>query len=91
MATCSSSSRASRSTSSSHTQHVQWKLCYTNKRLASVVINALGPPHRVGHDTLTAVVCLSVRLSVRLSLCLSVRPVPDAKSRTEGRIEAKNR
>jgi len=41
------------------------------------------PPHRVRHNALIAVVCLSV--------CLSVCPVPNPKLRTEGHRNLKIR
>jgi len=41
-------------------------------------------PHSVGHYAMITVVYLSVRPSVRPSVCLSVYPMPDHKSRMEG-------
>jgi len=51
--------------------------------------------HGVGNNALVAVVCLSLCLSVCLSvsvcpsICSSVCPVPDPKSRMEGRSKLK--
>jgi len=57
------------------------RLCSYDSMAVWKIYYALSNVHRVGHNALMAVVCLSV--------CLSVFPVPDPKSRMEGHTKLK--